>query len=215
MTNELIRPIDKETAEAIKEVARLGSKIVDATAGIGRYLDRVLGHVPDDLVGFLGGNWLSEQRIRQADRLHEETEAIRRRRGTTARVDPSPSVAIPLVQAAIDEDREVLRNLWARLLAAAIDPSRTDLVRISLIELVKRMDPTDVRVVERLLGPSLVAPGRDLADALAKELSIDRDEAFLSLERLYELGCLEHAPNQNPYPRVGAKARVLMRAVTD
>jgi hypothetical protein len=38
MTEELIRPIDAETAKAISDAAQLGSKIVDAGSGVGQYV---------------------------------------------------------------------------------------------------------------------------------------------------------------------------------
>jgi hypothetical protein len=217
MAEELIRPIDEETAKAVQEVAKLGSKMVDATAGVGRYLDRVLGRIPDNLAGFVD-DWLAEDRIRAADRLRADTEEIRRRRGTNKTADVSPSVAIPLIKAAIDEDRDGLKELWARLLAAAMDPDRTHLVRLSLIELLKQLEPLDAQILQDMAGanptPFVLGSG-DLSDALAKKFQVSRDEAFVSLEHLYELGCLMHSPNRLPRPSASAKARVFVGVVSD
>jgi len=213
MANELIRPFDEESAKAIQEAAKFLSKLVEAGAGVGHYLDRIFGRVPDNLVGYLGGDWLLEHRVRNAERLRAETEQIRRRRGTQETADISPSVAIPLVQAAIDEDREGLRELWAKLLANAMDPERTHLVRPTLINLLKKLDPLDARALQQMAEAPMGPPG-DIADALSKRLGISRDEAFFSIEHLYELGCLDHSPSNFPFPRVSAKGRLLIQSVT-
>ena len=40
MSNELIRPIDENTAKAIEETARFGGKLVDAGSATGGYLSQ-------------------------------------------------------------------------------------------------------------------------------------------------------------------------------
>ena len=72
MSSDLIRPIDPETARAIEETAKLGSKIVDAGMKTGSYLDRVVGGVPDHLVGLID-DWLIHRRARRWARLQAET----------------------------------------------------------------------------------------------------------------------------------------------
>jgi hypothetical protein len=216
MTNELLRLTDEESAKAIQELAKFGSKAIDAGAGFGRYLDRVFGRVPDNLVGYLFGDWLEERRIRRAEQLRADTEEVRRQRGTTERIDVSPSIAIPLIQAAIDEDRDVLRDLWAKLLASATDPARAHLVRRSMIDLLKQLDPLDALVLQQLTSGrigGMIAPGSELAQVLSGLLQTTRDEAHLSLEHLHELDCLMHSPNDTPFPALTVKARLLLRAV--
>jgi hypothetical protein len=194
MTGDLI-PISDEQAKAMQEMAKLASKIVDASSGIGRYVDRVLGHVPDNLVGYFGGDYLAEVRTRNAERLRADTEEIRRRRGTQERVDVSPSIAIPLVQAAIDEDRADLKDLWARLLAAAMDPARTHLVRLAFIDVAKKMDPMDAAVLRLASAPGEVAGSR--LSEIGARLGASRNEIDVSIANLVklELARYSHAPN--------------------
>ena len=137
----------------MQEGVKLLSKVIDAGAGVGRYLDCAFERVPHNLVGCCGGDWLAEKRTRNAERLRADTEEIRRRRGTQERVDITPSIAIPLIQAGIDEDRDGLKELSACLLAAALDPARTHLVRPSLFELLKQFDPLDARILLRASRP--------------------------------------------------------------
>lgn len=215
MAKELIRPIDADTAHAIEEAAKASGKAIDAAVRSGAYVGNMLGDLPHDLVGILG-DWLKHKRMRRWIELQAETERILKRRGITNREEVSPSVAIPLIDAAINEDREMLKDLWAKLLAAALDPDRSKQVRPSLIDLLKQLDPVDARVLQYMHEPN-DRSGRysDLADALIADLNVDRVEAFYSMEHLHSLGCLHPQPSQVPRPRATAKATLLIRAVSD
>src|SRR5437660_1458996 len=59
-----------------------------------------------------------------------------------------PSVAIPLLRAAYDESRPELQQIWAKLIAAAIDPNRSGQFRLSFIATLKQFDPLDAQVLK-------------------------------------------------------------------
>jgi hypothetical protein len=149
MSNELIRPI-AVSARAIEEASKAFSKAIEAAMQTGKYAGAVLGDLPHDLVGIIG-DWVAHKRARRWAELSAETAKILRDRRIENREDVSPSVAIPLIAAAINEDRNVLKQLWAKLLASAMDPNRSNLVRPSLIELLKSMDPLDARVLRHMI----------------------------------------------------------------
>jgi hypothetical protein len=214
MANELIRPIDPDSAHAIEESAKAASKAIDAIRQSGRYAGAVLGDLPHDLLGIMG-DWVKHIRVRRWAELEAETEKILRERGVENRETISPSIAIPLIAAAINEDRDVLKQLWAKLLASAMDPARANQVRPSLIELLKNMDPLDATVLQWLTAAPRPVSHGDLAGQIELHLSVSRDEAFFSLEHLHELGCLDPPPDASPVPKVTAKARLLIRAVSD
>src|SRR5260370_3633702 len=81
---------DPASAKAIEEAAKTGSKVIDAGTGLAAYLDRVLGRLPDNLVGFLG-DYLEHKRLRRAAHLWAETKEHLRQRGVTEPLDVSPS----------------------------------------------------------------------------------------------------------------------------
>jgi hypothetical protein len=64
-------------------------------------------------------------------------------------IELSPNVAAALIAGAQEEGREELMELWARLLANAMDPSLGN-VRHSFIVAVKNMDPPDAMLLEFL-----------------------------------------------------------------
>src|ERR1700730_14559520 len=86
---------------------------------------QALGTIPEDLLGLAGGDWLREKREQNRDRLKRRTKEILKSRGVT----PDQETAAPLLleeisKAAEYEQRPEIQEIWARLLAAAIDKTR-------------------------------------------------------------------------------------------
>jgi len=132
---ELI-PISPEQASAIQELAETTGTAMELVEKAGAYIGWVLGTAPADLAGVLGGDWLAQVRIRSLARYKERTEEILKARGVTDATPVSPSLTVPLLRAAADETRGELQELWARLLAAAMDAKRSNSVRRSFINTV-------------------------------------------------------------------------------
>ena len=114
-----------------------------------------------------------------------------------------------------EESREELLALWAKLLAAACDPARSNRVRRGFIEVVKELDPADAIVLRRLRTGT---PQRSVGDArpkwmvLAAELGLEEDEVVVSLNHLAKLGCLE-SHRTLEVPQLSPLGRELLRAL--
>jgi Abortive infection alpha len=124
------------------EQAKLGQEILKTLRGLGSFIEKALASTPEDLIAYFGGDWL---RVRRAENLARLFEEARRRLADWNVQEPVPaslSIALPILQRAADEDREELVDLWARLLANAMDPNINN-VRQSFIELVNKLDPVD------------------------------------------------------------------------
>src|SRR5271166_1889169 len=105
MAEELIRPIDENTAKALEESAKALGQGFDLVGGLGAYLARALGGVPENLVGLLVGDWLIHKRVRRWSELEAETRRLLDERNVKEPdQDISPSIALPLIEAALDED---------------------------------------------------------------------------------------------------------------
>jgi Abortive infection alpha len=215
MSNELMRPIDPETARAIEEAAKLGGKLVDAGTKAGGYIDRVIGRLPDNIVGLVLGDWVLHKRIRRWAELQAETEEILGRHGVKEPfADVSPAIAVPLIEAAVNESREGVKQMWARLLAAAMDPERTQLVRQSFIRAIKEMDPLDAQILDWIYQSG--AAGQQDENQVAHRLQVTRDEVGVSLENLHKIGCIVNPPSLGSSPpsqpiSLSAFGRELMR----
>jgi hypothetical protein len=46
------------------EQAKLGQEIINAFSGLGSFFKEALGSVPEDLIGYLGEDWLRFRRVR-------------------------------------------------------------------------------------------------------------------------------------------------------
>jgi hypothetical protein len=194
MADDLI-PINDEQAKAIQEAAKTATKALELTEKAGAYVGSVLGTVPADLIAVLGGDWLGQVRIRNLARYQDRTEEILRARGVTETSAVSPSLAVPLLRAAADESREDLQELWALLLAAAMDPKRSNRVRLSYIETVKRLHPLDAHILKKLYDTS-DTPSPNARDFLAGFFKVSSREIEVSVLNLHDLKCV-HLPISN------------------
>lgn len=191
MANELIRPIDENTANAIEESARALGKGFDLVGGLGAYLAQTLGGAPQNLIGLLVGDWLIHKRVRRWSELQAETRRILDERNVKGPYeDISPSIALPLIEAALGEDREGLKNLWAKLLAAAMDPKRKQFVRADLISTLKQLEPLDVLIIQEAYKRQGVALPPTVREHMAQLFSVSSEEIVVSVENLERIGCL-------------------------
>lgn len=187
-----------EEAKAVQEVA----KLADAFGG---FVSRILGTVPEDTVGILGGDYLRHIRIRNATRLQQRTDEILRERGIAERTIPvSPRIAFPLIEAAWDETREELQELWARLLANALDPNNRTKIRRSYIAIIRDFEPLDAVLLKKLCDTQERSGNMISIKDWSDELGISHDEFYVSVRNLIRLGCAQTnrleaasaAPNQ-------------------
>ena len=194
MSEDSIEPFGKETARASTEVAKFGTKLLNSADKLGSYIADVAGRTPHNFVGVAVGDWLWHTRVRRWAKLQADTKRILEERGVKEPFEEiSPSLAVPLLEAAIDETREELADLWAKLLAAAMDPKRKQFVRADLISTLRQLEPIDARVLQAVYDQQGVGLSPNARDNLAGRLSVSADEILVSLENLTRLGCLAQA----------------------
>jgi Abortive infection alpha len=205
MSNELI-PISDEQA-------KLGHKALEVLQGFGGFLREMLGTVPEDVVGLLGGDWLKVRRaVNMASILGKAREKLERR-GVEHREEVSLSLALPLLHAAADESRPELQDLWASLLAAAMDPARANAVRLEFIEAAKVLHPRDAVIMQTLhQNPGQLSP--NTRDYLANALKITSDAVEVALRNLEKASCVssQDVPRNSGNWFLTAFGRELMRA---
>lgn len=192
------------------EQAKLGQEVAKAARGLGEYIGDVLGDIPKDLAGILIGDRLKARRIERLARLWERTQKRLNERGVVEPDPPPLKLALPILDAAADESRAELQDLWERLLASTMDPGRNGLFRRAFTETVKQMDPVDARVFSELANiPHEEMPTNE--GLLADRVGIRVDEVSISIENLEKLRCLERDvgfinPRLSPFGRMFAKA---------
>jgi abortive infection alpha-like protein len=189
--------MDPATARAVEATARATDKALNIIHDTGGYLREVIGELPKNAVGLLGGDWLGEKRRRNLDAMMRRTVVILRERDSQAIDQLSPNIATELLSGAQEESRDDLIELWARLLANALDPKLGG-VRHSYIDAVKRMDPPDAVVLNFLhargcqqinLGGGSSGTSLGTHD-IALQINVNQDGVQASIEHLTELGLL-------------------------
>jgi hypothetical protein len=202
-------------ARAIEETAKTAGKAIDAVSGTGKYLAEVLGHLPANVVSILAnkvGIWADgvyHDRVRRWAELTAETREHLKRWGAEEPFEePTRALALPLISAAIDEDRKELKDLWARLLASAMHPDRKKRVRRSFIGILKQLDPLDALCL-RAMGKS-DAP-TDWHSTLVTALATSPGEIQVSFDKLVELNLVKIVT----HPHLSALGKLFVAAVED
>ena len=201
-----------EQAKVFQERAKSAGKAIDLLDKFGGAVGLAFGPAARNTVG-LAEDSLGEVRQRNAIRLKERTRELLRERHIDPSADEvSPSLIRPVAEAAAEESRPELQELWARLLAAAMAPSRSRAVRRSFIEIVKQMEPIDALVLQKLSEYSLNPPS--IRDNFAVVFKTTNDQIDLSLHHLEKLGCVL-IPPAGPSATLTATGRELTRALRD
>ena len=130
--------------KAVEETAKATSNAVDLIREGGRAIAPAIGNI----YGVLIGDKVAAARERRLDEITRKTKKILQDRKVKDSVELPEDMAIPLLEAAQSEPREELQELWARLLANAMDPARADHVRPEFVEALRRLQPVDVRILD-------------------------------------------------------------------
>ena len=172
-----------------------------------------LTEVAENALGLMGGDWLSEKRRQRREQLKAKTEKVLRDRGAKMDIDPSPSVAVPLISAAQDEDRDVLADMWARLTATALDPATLKYYRREFVDIAKQLEPIDVLVLPLLADNTEMRPSR--REVIASRLAETTDRVQLAFQNLDRLQLVQEG--RNPafpgHPFVSTLGREFLKAV--
>lgn len=187
----------EEGAKATAELAKLGTQSVGTAEKMGEFLSRVLGTAPEDAVGLIGDKlaffrW--ERQVRMIDNVNEQLYI----RGIT-RVDPVlPKFATPIMENASLEEDDCLQDLWIELLTNALDPNFNEEIRYTFIEIIKSLNPLDVKILSAFynglvadnVGISQIATYRLTKEVLATHLGIPVEECLISIHNLFRVQCL-------------------------
>lgn len=195
------------------EQAKLGQEVVGASRELGGYLADILGDLPKDLVGLIAGDRVKALRAERIAILWGNVKKRLEDRGVKQAEPLSLKLALPILAAAADENREELLNLWERLLAAAMDPNRQGFVRQSLISTVRQMDPFDVLVFKAVADNGAANWTPNGRDSIAARLQKSADEVLVSFNNLERLNCIVFVREPKIDPLVSPLGKLLIRAI--
>lgn len=136
-----------ETAKAVQETAKTARSGIEATQALGRFVARVTTEPLETVMGILNDK-LQFVRWERKLRLAERGREILHQRGIQGPLRPIPyKLALPIVENASLEDNDELQDLWANLLASAVDPKFEGLIRTAYIDIIKQLEVVDVHIL--------------------------------------------------------------------
>jgi hypothetical protein len=197
-------PISDEQAKALQEAFK-------TLQGLGGFLKKTFGTVPEDLVGLLGGDLLKVRRLENLARITEKARERLKARRVDDTEPPSISILLPIIVAAADEDRDELQDIWARLLAAGADPARAKSFRLAFVDAIKQMDPLDAAVLGAV-GNGIIDGNKE--GSLANQMHQSRDEIEVSIANLVRLELLGQTRTGGS-KFISAFGREFLRVVSD
>ena len=107
----------------------------------------------------------------------------------------TPKFAIPLLEAASLEDEDDINELWARLLANAMDPNCAVNMKRAFINILADFEPTDAYVLNYMCTTSEYTKRNILSEVFykgrfSKVLKLSDSQTEVTLRNLIRLGCV-------------------------
>jgi ferredoxin-like protein FixX len=146
----------EESSKAVAEVAKFGTTAVEAGVKLGGFFSKVLGEPFQDAVGLLGDR-LKLYRFQNQVMIMDKVNRTLDERGVTKTRPISPKFLIPIMEYASLEEDESLQDMWCRLLANGLDPSRNFEFKYSYIEIIKSLTPLDAVLLKYIYDNSIYA----------------------------------------------------------
>ncbi len=178
-----------ETAKAVQEVAKTGRALIEPGTDLAKYVARILGTVPEDVIGLLIGDPLHELRQHTLTGILRAAFEKLHRRGIKTAKPVRPGPGKEAFEAASLETDETLQDMWAELLANAMDPNKDTSLQRVFIDTLKQVEPIDALVLQTVLGATFELDPFSRKQ-LANHLDLRRTQVAVSCDRLARLGVL-------------------------
>jgi hypothetical protein len=161
-------------------------------------VSRPIANIYDLLIG----DHIDAARERNLDAIARKTKKILADRNLETTAPIPEQIAIPHLEFARGETRDEMQDLWARLLANAMDPARQDAVRPEFVTALEKIHPIDAVVLEHMAESG--TENFRLATHVAEPLGIRASSAQVSLANLETARCVKSTQNphsEEPYYR--------------
>jgi hypothetical protein len=191
----------KEVSKAAAEAAKFGTKALDVTEKVLSFVGKVFREPVDQVSGIISDRlklfrW--QRQVRMADKVGE----ILQSRNIKDTIAVPPKFALPILEAASLEENDDLQNLWATLLANAMDPKSGIKIEYSYIDILKSLNPTDVKLLNTFYGVLEKQQGVDWSkissypikkEQMIAVLELSEQNYYMSVCNLFRVQCLAPA----------------------
>jgi hypothetical protein len=184
----------KQVAKAAEQVAKTGEVAITSLNAVAKFLYELAG---ESLVEFAqaGTDKIKAWRLRNLICSAAKTKLLLESSGLAITAESlSPGDAARWLEGAADEEEAEIQELWARLLANALDPAKRLPISKTLVSLLREIRPLDASVLIYLSDQGwnvdVRLTGGFSIRKLAHELSIQTADAWNAIANLWRLGCL-------------------------
>jgi len=168
-------------------------------------IDSWIGDSARAAVDLMGGHYVQELAKKNRERVAQKLKnKLAARRIDEPKVI-SPRVLVPALAALSEESDNALQELWANLMANAMDPDTdVDLQKI-LIETLRQLEPIDAVLLARIDAHARVGTTGLTIETIASEVDFRPMALALSHERLARLGCVQFVTSRFAGKQITAK----------
>ncbi|MHB1654707.1 MAG: Abi-alpha family protein [Desulfitobacteriaceae bacterium] len=143
-----------EIAKAVQEGSKLGVKAIESTDKAGSFLAKVFKEPIIASIRMLTNEIILIEWKRLL-KISDKVATILKERGILDFKVVPPKLALPIIQAASLEDDENLQDLWANLIANAMDPSFNDEIRYGFIDMIKNITGIEAKILNEFYNAIL------------------------------------------------------------
>lgn len=170
-------------------MAKLGQSALDKADKAGGYLTGVfseaIGHIAAT-VGDKAQTIYILNRINCFKKIQKELEAA----GMTENLQRIPNrQALPLLEAMSLEDEDEFQNVWAKYVANALNPTKSDVsINRRLTDVIRSLEAEDLQVLRKLFEEDLRVRRGDAMELTPDAFGIDEVSLDLILTRFVSVG---------------------------
>ncbi len=200
----------KESAKALQEASKATKKALEVAEKLGPFFAKCIGEPTEEAAGLVTDK-LKFVRWKRQVRFVDRTQEILRARGHegNTRILP-PKFVLPIIENASYEDNDTLQDIWAHLLASALDPGFIDEMRGAFIDILRQLEVVDIKILNiiylryRILHPKIkekinIEKGfyrtpslfaYDYSHRFVSELGISSKQLYTSIDNLLRVRCI-------------------------
>lgn len=150
-------------------------------------------------VMMIGQEWINYWKLKNAVFVGEKAKEYLKQRGITEATQVRELTAkfgVLFLQGASVEDEPTLRDLWAKLLANALDPNfQIQSIRSAFFSIIKELDPNDAKILE-LVHKTAIELGSSItvhmykSEFIKSTLGLNDEQFAISFQNLIRTGCI-------------------------
>jgi hypothetical protein len=185
----------EEESKAIEEGAKTIRKALEVSEKAGGFISKIFGEAFQE-VGGMAVDQMRYYRCVILLGLSDKWDVIIKKRKLEGKTIPIPKrIAIPLLESASLESEDSIQDMWAGLIANAMDPEKRLDVKRVYIQMLSSVEPLDVAILTFLARQNWklyreVPSGGITIKFLEENFNASKKDVQLSLQNLYRLGCI-------------------------